>query len=71
MYKRRNAVGQLLRGLKGFHRIFSRFEKLDVMFLCFLSCALIADGLRLCQHFLTFCTVVLVPIQRPVDGAVC
>jgi hypothetical protein len=29
-------------------RIFSRFEKLDVMFLGFISFALIADGLRMC-----------------------
>ncbi|TDR33714.1 hypothetical protein DFR29_1311, partial [Tahibacter aquaticus] len=27
---------------------FSRFEKLDVMFLGFISFALIADGLRMC-----------------------
>jgi len=38
----------LFRRLKGFHRIFSRFEKLDVMFVGFISFALIADGLRLC-----------------------
>ena len=29
-------------------RIFSRFEKLDVMFTAFINFALIADGLRLC-----------------------
>jgi hypothetical protein len=33
---------------KGFRRIFSRFEKLDVMFVGFISFALIANGLRLC-----------------------
>ncbi|SOD30558.1 transposase, IS4 family [Variovorax sp. YR752] len=48
MYKRRNEVERLFRRLKGFRRIFSRFEKLDVMFLGFISFALIADGLRLC-----------------------
>ena len=48
MYKRRNEVERLFRRLKGFRRIFSRFEKLDVMFLSFISFALIADGLRLC-----------------------
>ncbi|QDL38640.1 IS5 family transposase [Rhodoferax sediminis] len=47
-YKRRNEVERLFRRLKGFRRIFSRFEKLDVMFLGFISFALIADGLRLC-----------------------
>ena len=48
MYKRRNEVERLFRRLKGFRRIFSRFEKLDVMFIGFISFALIADGLRLC-----------------------
>jgi len=48
MYKRRHDVERLLRRLKGFRRIFSRFEKLDVMFLGFISFALIADGLRWC-----------------------
>ncbi len=48
MYKRRNEVERLFRRLKGFRRIFSRFEKLDVMFLGFISFALIADGLRMC-----------------------
>ena len=47
IYKRRNEVEQLFRRLKGFRRIFSRFEKLDVMFVSFISFALIADGLRL------------------------
>jgi transposase len=46
MYKRRNEVERLFRRLKGFRRIFSRFEKLDVMFLGFLSFVLVADGLR-------------------------
>ena len=32
MYKRRNEMERLFRRLKGFRRIFSRFEKLDVMF---------------------------------------
>ena len=48
MYKRRNEVERLFRRLKGYRRIFSRFEKLDVMFTAFTSFALIADGLRLC-----------------------
>ena len=47
MYKRRNEVERLFRRLKGYRRIFSRFEKLDVMFVGFISFALIADGLRL------------------------
>lgn len=46
MYKRRNEVERLFRRLKGYRRIFSRFEKLDVMFLAFICFALIADALR-------------------------
>jgi transposase len=45
MYKRRNEIERLFRRLKGFRRIFSRFEKLDVMFTAFINFALIADGL--------------------------
>jgi transposase len=48
MYRRRNEVARLFRRLKGCRRVFSRFEKLDVMFSAFISFALIADGLRLC-----------------------
>ena len=33
MYKRRNEIERLFRRWKGFRRIFSRFEKLDVIFL--------------------------------------
>ena len=46
MYKRRNEVERLFRRLKGYRRIFSRFEKLDVMFLGFLNFVLVVDGLR-------------------------
>jgi transposase len=46
MYKRRNEIERLFRRLKGFRRIFSRFEKLDVMFLGFINFALIVDVLR-------------------------
>ena len=46
MYKRRNEIERLCRRLKGFRRIFSRFEKLDVVFLGFIAFALIVDGLR-------------------------
>ncbi len=48
MYKRRNKVERLFRRLKGFRRIFSRFDKLDALFIGFISFSLIADGLRLC-----------------------
>jgi len=44
MYKRRNEVERLFRRLKGFRRIFSRFEKLDVMFLAFIHIALVIEA---------------------------
>ena len=47
LYKKRNEVERLFRRLKGFRRIFSRFEKLDVVFLAFLHFALIVEALRL------------------------
>ena len=46
MYKRRNEIERLFRRLKGFRRVFSRFEKLDIMFTGFIHFALIADALR-------------------------
>ena len=46
LYKRRNEVERLFRRLKGFRRIFSRFEKLDIMFRAFLNFALIVDMIK-------------------------
>ena len=46
LYKKRNEIERLFRRLKGFRRIFSRFEKLDVLCLAFLSFALIVEALR-------------------------
>ena len=46
IYRRSNEIERLFRRLKGFRRIFSRFEKLDVMFTAFIHFALIADALR-------------------------
>ena len=48
MYKRRNEVERLFRRLKGFRRVFSRFDKLDIMFRSFIYFALIVEELRLC-----------------------
>src|ERR1700761_2164511 len=45
LYKKRNEIERLFRRLKGFRRIFSRFEKLDVLFLGFLNFALIIEDL--------------------------
>jgi len=46
LYKKRNEVERLFRRLKGFQRIFSRFEKLDVVFLAFIYFAFIVEALR-------------------------
>ncbi|MEP6890400.1 MAG: IS5 family transposase [Nitrospirota bacterium] len=46
LYTRRNESERLFRRLKGVRRIFTRFEKLDVMFVACINFALIVDGLR-------------------------
>jgi transposase len=46
LYRRRNEIERRFRRLKGFRRIFSRFDTLDVMFVAFINFALIVDGLR-------------------------
>jgi len=46
LYKRRNEVERLFRRLKGFRRIFTRYEKLDILFVGFILFALIFDALR-------------------------
>ena len=46
MYKRRNEIERLFRRLKGFRHIFSRFEKLDALFLGFVLFALIYDAVH-------------------------
>jgi len=45
LYRKRNEIERLFRRLKGFRRIFSRFEKLDALFLGFLYFALIIEAL--------------------------
>lgn len=45
IYRKRNEIERLFRRLKGFRRIFSRFEKLDVMFIFFILASLISDTL--------------------------
>ena len=45
--RRRNEVERLFRRLKGFRRVFSRYDKLAVMFAAFVLFALIVDALRL------------------------
>ena len=46
LYKKRNEIERLFRRLKGFRRIFSRFEKLDVMLTGFIHFVLIVEALR-------------------------
>lgn len=46
IYKRRNEVERLFRRLKGYRRVFSRYDKLDTMYLAFITLALIHDTLR-------------------------
>jgi transposase len=46
LYRKRNEVERLFRRLKGFRRIFSRFDKLDVMFMAFIHFALAVEALR-------------------------
>ena len=46
LYKRRNEVERLFRRLKGFRRVFTRFDKLDVMFTAFIVFVLIVEALR-------------------------
>ena len=46
LYKRRNEIERLFRRLKGFRRLFSRVEKLDVMFIVFITFAFIVDSFR-------------------------
>jgi len=46
LYRQRNEIERLFRRLKGFRRLFSRFDKLDGMFVAFINVALIVDGLR-------------------------
>ena len=45
-YKKRNEVERLIRRLKGFRRIFTRFDKLDVVFAFFIHFALVFEALK-------------------------
>ena len=46
-YRRRNEVERLFRRLKAWRRVFTRYDKLDVMFAAFITVALMAEALRL------------------------
>ena len=45
LYKQRNQVERLFRRIKRFRRIFTRYDKLDTIFLAFIYFALIVDAL--------------------------
>ena len=45
-YRLRNEVERLFRVLKGLRRIFTRYDKLDVVFVSFIYLALVVDALR-------------------------
>ena len=47
LYKKRNEVERLFRSLKGYRRVFSRFDKLDAIFMGFIAFALICEMLHL------------------------
>jgi transposase len=46
LYRRRNEIERLFHRLKSYRRIFSRFDKLDVLFAGFIVLALIVEALR-------------------------
>ena len=46
LYRRRNEVERMFRRLKAWRRVFTRYDKLDVMFAAFITVALIAEVLR-------------------------
>jgi len=46
LYKKRNEIERLFRRLKSFRRVFTRFDKLDVMFIAFIYFALMIISLR-------------------------
>ena len=45
LYKQRNQVERLFRRIKRFRRIFTRYDKLDVIFLTFVYFTLVVDAL--------------------------
>ena len=46
LYRRRNESERLFRRLMAYRRVFSRFDKLDVLFVGFIVFALIFEALR-------------------------
>ena len=46
LYKRRNEVERLFMRLKRFRRVFTRYDKLDVVFINFITFAFIVDAFK-------------------------
>lgn len=46
LYKKRNEIEKLFRRLKGFRRIATRYDKLDVIFLAFIVFTLIVEAFK-------------------------
>ena len=46
LYRRRNEVERLFRRLKAWRRVFTRYDKTDVMFAAFITAVLIAEAMR-------------------------
>ena len=46
LYRQRNEIERLFRRLKSYRRVFSRFDKLDILFTGFIVLALIVEALR-------------------------
>jgi len=46
LYKRRNEIERLFGRIKRYRRIFTRYEKTDLMYSAFITIVLIADQLR-------------------------
>jgi len=46
LYKRRNEVERYFRRIKAFRRVFTRYDKLDVMYASFVTFAMICETLR-------------------------
>lgn len=47
-YKQRNQVERLFRRIKRFRRVFTRYDKTDIMYTAFITFALVFDLLNLC-----------------------
>lgn len=47
LYRRRNEVERLFRRIKAYRRVFTRYDKLDIMFVGFVLFSLIFEALKL------------------------